>query len=114
MKYKEDGQSIEEGFECWPFVRFCFAQMCVVLPEDIYEARMLFREVPKTDPYWKPLDVVYCSNDPLIERHVGVKVDRRMMLHCSLATNGVARSEITRDPWRLSVRSIWRLKAFDS
>jgi cell wall-associated NlpC family hydrolase len=95
--YVLGGDTPETGFDCWGFVRYVYLTQGVQLPPDPHEASLLFQRVEA--PYqW--LDILTFKLPPHLERHVAVALDDQWFLHCSVATNGVARCDRTRDFWR--------------
>jgi hypothetical protein len=104
--YTPDGQSREAGFDCWGFVRFIYATQGVQLPLDIHEATHLFKRVQP--PFVFP-DVLVFKLPPDFERHVGVALDDRWFIHCSVATNGVGRCHRGRDLWQKALSYAVRL-----
>jgi cell wall-associated NlpC family hydrolase len=99
--YTTGGDSPEGGFDCWGFVRHVYFTQGVELPPDPHEASALFSRV---EPPYQWLDILTFKLPPHLERHVAVALDNDWFLHCSLPTNGVARSQRSRDFWRQSLK----------
>lgn len=97
--YRAEGQRPTEGFSCWSLVRYLYAQIGLPLPLDVWQAGRFF--VPAVPPY-QPMDVAVFRLIPGRRPHVGCMLQAPRFVQCSLATNGVACSEITRDFWRQS------------
>lgn len=95
--------------KCWPFVRHGFDLFGVALPEDVYQTGALFREVPRGTAV-QPMDVAYVRHTPWTERHVGIMLNARWMLHFSEPTNGAGKSELTRPPWCFMLKTTYRFK----
>jgi hypothetical protein len=94
--YTPEGDTPETGFDCWGFVRHVYVTQGVQLPVDIHQATRLFQRVKP--PFVFP-DVLVFKLPPAFERHVGVALDDRWFVHCSVATNGVGRCDRGRDFW---------------
>lgn len=116
VKYKSEPPfSVEEGFNCFSCVSYIwelFANKKYVLPSDFSNLRLLRDNFIKLPPNIipKPLDIPIFFNGTISTRHVGIMQDERMMIHASRETNGVARTDITKSPWRCTIQAIYRHK----
>jgi len=88
------------GFSnCEHYIRHLFRLWDIELDPDIFAARRDFDVVHGMPRF---MDVAVFRGDRENQRHLGVMLDWRWFTHCSEATNGVARSEITRGDYRYS------------
>lgn len=84
---------VEEGQECWCFVRYAFRLLGKDLPHDQYEARH-YAEVVHDDP--RPFDVVLFRSGLLGTRHVGLAINSREMIHAAEEAYGVSTIRLAR------------------
>lgn len=108
--YSRGGTSLDTGLDCWGLVHHLYAQIGLDVPIDPYVGVRLFHRVPA--PY-QCMDVLVFRLLPQEERHVGVALNARWFLQSGRGTNGVARCELTREPWRRVFRYGMRLNAPD-
>ena len=98
IPYREGGRDIATGIDCEGWLRFVYESDGIVLPEDIYEARHLFAIVAR--PQLMDVAVFRSVKDsPIGNRHFGVMLNRRVFTHCSAESGGVAKCEISREPY---------------
>jgi cell wall-associated NlpC family hydrolase len=118
--YKTEGYDPSEGgFHCWGFFVWsykCAAEMFempeLLLPNDIWTAEKNFRLLAITETP-RFLDIVVMKDHDLSDRHAGLMLDDRWFIHCSSSTNGVACSELTRNPYRTSRKHYGRHKVLN-
>lgn len=118
LPYVEDSfDPINGGLHCWGFFHWVFTLTANILgipglklPMDIYEAQESFKLLNESDDI-RFGDIVVLRGEDISVRHVGFMLDNRWMMHCSKTSNGVARAELTRSPFRLLTKHFGRHKA---
>lgn len=118
LPYVDNSFDIENGgLYCWGF--FCWTYNVaseilgmpeLVLKRDVYEAQVEFKLLDDSEER-RFLDIVVLRDILVSVRHVGVMIDNRWMMHCSRTSNGVARAELTRDPFRSTGKHFGRHKS---
>jgi hypothetical protein len=109
VPYVEGGRDPETGLDCEGYVRWLFRRRGIELAADLYAARADF-EIVTGRPH--AMDVAVFRHTLREKRHLGIMIDHRWFTHCSNTTNGVAKSQITRDGYRQSLLHVARHKAF--
>lgn len=108
IPYKsEPPYSLEEGFNCYAWSEYIYNLYEINVDKDIKGLRRKFiiiKEKPKF------LDIPLFYAFVAGTRHIGVMLNDTEMSQCSHNTNGVAISDITRSPWRNTLKYFYRLK----
>ncbi len=106
--------SPEIGFNCytwWAYLYRLTGRYIGELPDQLKLVRYLrsnFTEVK--DDICRPLDIPMFYFSELDTRHFGVMLDETMFTQCSKSTNGVAINNLTKNPWNVLLRKVYRYK----
>jgi hypothetical protein len=103
--------SLETGFNCFTWCAFVYNladKGDYKLARTFSDLRELHKYFQKVSPPYQFLDIALFTNKALEKRHIGVMLDQQYCIHCSSATNGVARADITRSIWANSLKDIYR------
>lgn len=118
VPYKVDPPySLTMGYNCLYFAAFIWEyytkeQFGLTTELSFTDVRTLRNDFVKLEgPPYQKLDLPLFWLDDLSLRHIGVLQDSKMMIHCSINTNGVARSDITKLPWAASLKGVYRHKS---
>jgi len=106
--------SPEIGFNCytwWAYLYRLTGRYIGELPDQLKLVRYLrgnFVEVK--DELYKPLDIPMFYFSELDTRHFGVMLDQTQFTHCSKGTNGIAVNDLTKSPFSVLLRKVYRYK----
>jgi len=118
VPYKHKGRDIEEGLDCWGFLKLCFRDMGFELidpgidyPEGwakrggnffIENYHLQWESVNSPNPF----DVVLFKNANNVANHAGIILSRARFIHCALKT-GVAVCRL--NDWKNRIYGFYRL-----
>jgi hypothetical protein len=110
IPYKnEPPYSLDEGFNCFYWADHLYKLIGIDIEHDMKITKALVSKFTKVEEP-QVLDIPVFYINLLSTRHIGVMLDEFRMSHCSKGTNGVAVSDITRQPWKMMLKGIYRLK----
>lgn len=104
--------SIEEGFNCFSWVAYFYGlayQHNYVLETNFSDLRLLRKDFVPIKDTPKRFDIaVFDTVNTIGTLHIGSMLDSKMMTHCSINTNGVSIVDITKKPWSIFLKAIYR------
>lgn len=109
VRYKEEPPySTEQGFNCLAFCEYVYK----LYGRDVETSSLkkMRSQFIRVKPPFEFLDIPLIYLSVMDTHHVGIMLDETWMIHCSRATNGVGRTDITRAPWCNLIRRVYRYK----
>ncbi len=111
VKYKyEPPYSLEEGMDCFYWAEHIYNlyfNTFYAKNVTLLELRRKFIRV-KQNPQFLDIPLFYTAT--LGRRHIGVMLNDHEMTQSSINTNGVAICDITKPPWKHTLKYFYRLK----
>lgn len=105
--------SLEEGFNCFGWVMFLRniinnEQNQICYDSTNFRALGEFYKRSKEPPEYLDIPVFFLTVTE--QRHIGLMLDNQMFTQCSESTNGVSIVDISRVPWKIILRAMYRHK----
>lgn len=107
---KEPPFSLELGMNCLAWVSHIYELCGIKIFKNFNNLRYWRENFNKVSDQPKFLDIILLYSTAIGERHVGVMLDNYRMSQCSSITNGVAICDITRMPWKHSIKGFYKYK----
>jgi len=111
IPYKnEPPYSIEQGFNCLEWAKTLYSLSDKNVQHSLDNLKLYTKQFRKLQSEEEPilLDIALFYVELVGERHIGVMLNNKTMSHCTKATNGVALSNITRQPWVREFKGFYR------
>ena len=102
--------SMELGYDCLEWCKIVYNLADIKVQHSLDDLKLYTKQFRKLDPSEpvKLLDIALFYVQLIGERHVGLMLDERTMSHCTIATNGVTISDISRYPWKQDFKGFYR------
>lgn len=111
---KELPDSVANGFKCYTWSYFIY-QLAGIDVGDLSGELTALKGLRNkftvvNDGQYKFLDIPEFYMSPLEVRHIGVFLSDYEFTQCSRNTNGVSINNINNEPWKTTLRRVYRLK----